>query len=454
VANSGKQNRYLQPNSKASLLYARATKVEPGGNSRQTVYQFPHPSYVHHGYGCHVVDEDGQERIDFVNNLTSLIVGHAHPHVVEAVIAQVQRGSTFSWPTESEIRLAEILTNRVDSVEQIRFTNSGTEAVMCSIKAARAFTGRPKIAKFEGCYHGAYDYMEVSLEPPPELWGDAKAPRSVAYACGASPNILQDVVILPFNDLETCEAILAKEKDRLAAVIVDPMPSRIGLLPARPGFLPALREITRRYGILLIADEVITFRLGYRGTQPVFGFTADLTTFGKVIGGGYPVGGVGGSAEVMSVFDPSKGKPKLPHYGTFNANPVTMVAGSATLELMTPEAFARLDELGQMARSRLTEVFERTGFEAQATGSGSLFRIILSKQALVDYRSSQISDAAKAVGQQLYLGLMARGVALTNTLLGSISTPMTSKEVEVLVDSVGDTLNELKDRKMATESFR
>jgi glutamate-1-semialdehyde 2,1-aminomutase len=448
VADTGKLNLYLQPGSKASHLYARATKVEPGGNSRQTVYQAPHPSYVQRGYGCRVVDEDGQERIDFVNNLTSLIVGHAHPHVVEAVIAQVQKGSTFSWPTESEIRLAEILTSRVESVERIRFTNSGTEAVMCAVKAARAFTGRPKIAKCEGCYHGAYDYMEVSLEPTPEQGGDAKAPRSVTYASGASRNILQDVVVLPFNDLEACEAILVKEKDHLAAVIVDPMPSRVGLIPAKPGFLPGLREITRRYGMLLIADEVITFRLGYHGAQPLFKFRADLTTFGKVIGGGYPVGGVGGSAEVMSVFDPTKGKPKLPHYGTFNANPVTMVAGIATLEIMTPKAYAHLDELGQAARSRLVAMFERIGFEAQVTGSGSLFRIIMSRWPLVDYRSSLVSDAAKAIGQQLYLSLMARGVALTNNLLGSISTAMNIQEVETLVDAVEDTLSELKEQGM------
>jgi glutamate-1-semialdehyde 2,1-aminomutase len=389
------------------------------------------------------MDEDGQERIDFVNNLTSLIVGHAHPQVVEAVVAQVRKGSAFAWPTESEVQLAEILTSRVESVETVRFTNSGTEAVMNAVKAARAFTGRPKIAKFEGCYHGAYDYVEVSMDPSPEQGGDPRAPRPVLYTRGSSPGILQDVVVMPFNDLEACEAILAKEKDSVAAVIVDPMPNRAGLIPARPGFLPGLREITRRYGILLIADEVITFRLGYHGTQPVFGFKADLTTFGKVIGGGYPVGGIGGSAEVMAVFDPTGGKPKLPHAGTFNANPVTMVAGIATLELMTPQKYAYLDELGQAARSRLSALFERTGFEAQVTGSGSLFRIILSRRPLVDYRSSLTSPEAKAASQSLYMGLMARDIAITNTLFGSMSTPMTMKEIDTLVEAVSDTIGEM-----------
>ncbi len=444
MADSGKLNRYLQAGSKASQLYARATKVEPGGNSRQTVYQPPHPTYAQRGSGCRVMDEDGQERIDFVNNVTSLIVGHAHPQVVEAVVAQVRKGSAFAWPTESEVRLAEILTGRVESVETVRFTNSGTEAVMNAVKAARAFTGRPKIAKFEGCYHGAYDYVEVSMDPSPEQGGDPRAPRPVLYTRGSSPGILEDVVVMPFNDLEACEAILAKEKDSVASVIVDPMPNRAGLIPARPGFLPGLREITRRYGMLLIADEVITFRLGYHGTQPVFGFKADLTTFGKVIGGGYPVGGVGGSAEVMAVFDPTRGRPKLPHHGTFNANPVTMVAGVATLELMTPQKYAYLDELGQAARSRLSALFDRTGFEAQVTGAGSLFRIILSRRPLVDYRSSLTSPEAKAAAHRLYMGLMARGIAITNVLLGSMSTPMTMKEIDSLVEAVSDTIGEMK----------
>ncbi|HYB20332.1 MAG TPA: aspartate aminotransferase family protein [Thermodesulfobacteriota bacterium] len=447
MADSRKINLYLRPDSKSSQLYSRATKVEPGGNSRQTVYNPPYPCYAKSGYGCRVADEDGQERIDFVNNLTSLIVGHAHPKVVEAVIAQVQKGSAFSWPTESEIRLSEILTDRVESVERVRFTNSGTEAVMNAVKASRAFTGRPKIAKFEGCYHGAYDYVEVSLDPTPEQGGDPRAPKPVSYTRGASPGVLQDVVVLPFNDLEACEAILKKEKGTVAAVIVDPMPNRAGLIPANPMFLPGLREITRRYDMLLIADEVITFRLGYRGTQSVFGFRADLTTFGKVIGGGYPVGAIGGSAEVMSVFDPTGGKPKLPHAGTFNANPVTMVAGAATLELMTPQEYAYLDELGQAARSKLSALFERTGFEAQVSGWGSLFRIIMSRRKLADYRSSLVSAEAKAAGQELFLGLMARGVAITSTLFGSMSTPMTMDEINTLVDAVEDTIGEMKRRR-------
>jgi glutamate-1-semialdehyde 2,1-aminomutase len=327
-------------------------------------------------------------------------------------------------------------------VERVRFANSGSEAVMVAVKGARAYTGRRKIAKFEGCYHGAYDYVEASLDSTPDGGGDARAPRPVLYSRGSSPGILEDVVVMPFNDLESVESALAKEKDDVAAVIVDPMPNRAGLLAPKPGFLPGLREITRRLGMLLISDEVITFRLGYHGAQGVYGYEADLTTFGKVIGGGFPVGAVGGSAEVMSVFDPSQGKPRMPHYGTFNANPVTMVAGVATLEQVTPEQLDHLNGLGERLRSRLNQLFQRKGFDGQVTGAGSLFRIMLTSKPLANYRDSLLPRPRKALYQDLFLGLMARGIAITDTGLGCLSTPMTTAETGRLVDAVEDWLGQ------------
>jgi glutamate-1-semialdehyde 2,1-aminomutase len=441
-APSGSSNRYLQPGSESARLYERASRVMPGGNSRLTIYTAPYPFYARDGRGCVVVDEDGEERIDFINNLTSLILGHADPRVAQAVVEQVQRGSSFAWPTEKEVRLAEILTERVPTVEQVRFANSGSEAVMVAVKAARAYTGRRKIAKFEGCYHGAYDYVEVSLDTPPEGGGDRKVPQPVLYSPGASPGILDDVVVMPFNDIDAVEAILEREGGSAAAVIVDPMPNRAGLIPPRPGFLPALRDLTRRHGMLLIADEVISFRVAYQGAQQYFGFEADLTTFGKVIGGGYPVGAVGGSAEVMSVFDPRHGKPKMPHYGTFNANPVTMAAGIATLEQLTPESFDHLNELGDAVRTRLNELFRRTDFEAQVTGRGSIFRVLMTDQPVVDYRSTMVGPERNALYTDLYMGLLARGIAMTNTGLGCTSMPMTMAEVDRLVEAVEDWVAE------------
>lgn len=412
-----------------------------------TVYTAPYPFYVESGHGCMVVDVEGEERIDFINNLTSLVLGHANEAVVAAVTQQARRGSAFAWPTESEVRLAEIITGRVPSVHQIRFTNSGTEAVMVAVKAARAYTGRRKIAKFEGCYHGAYDYVEVSLDPALDQGGDRRTPSPVLYSPGASPGILDDVVVMPFNDIDATDAILEREKDSVAAVIVDPMPNRPGLIPPRPGFLPALREITHRHGMLLISDEVISFRLSHGGAQPIFGFDADLTTFGKVIGGGYPVGAVGGPSRVMSVFDPREGKPPMPHYGTFNANPMTMAAGIATMEQLSPESFDHINSLGDAVRSSLNEVFRRDGFDAQVTGMGSLFRILMTSQPIVDYRSTLVSPDRRALYGDLYVGLLARGIAMTNTGLGCTSVPMTMREVDTLVAAVKDWVREKQGRR-------
>ena len=320
--------RWAEPGSRSATLFARAQGVLPGGNSRTTVYMAPYPPYAASGEGCWVTDVEGDRRLDCLNNYTALIHGHAHPAIVEAATRRLARGASFPMPTPEEIDLAALLCERLPSAERVRFTNSGSEAVMIALKGARAFTNRPKIAKFEGAYHGSYDYAEVSLASTPETWGALAAPASTPYSKGTPPAVLEDVVVLPFNHTEQAVARIAREAKHLAAVLVDPVPNRVGLVPARVEFLEALREVTRAHGIVLIFDEVISFRVGYHGAQGAFGVTPDMTTLGKIIGGGFPVGAVAGSAEVMTVFDPTRGgPPAAPHGGTFNANPVTMAAG-------------------------------------------------------------------------------------------------------------------------------
>ena len=317
---------YPDSNSSSQKMYDRALASLPGGNTRTTVFMKPYPIYAARGEGCRVWDLDGNVYIDCINNFTSQIHGHAHPALIKAATAQLALGSAFGLPTESEVDLAELLASRLPSVEQVRFANSGTEAVMMALKAARAHTGRPKIAKCEGAYHGSYDYAEVSLDPTPEAWG-RNAPVSVAYAKGTPDNVLADVVTIPFNDTEAAVSLIREHGPELACVLVDPMPNRAGLAPADRAYLEALRKVTREVGALLIFDEVITFRLGYRGAQGIWDIDPDLTTLGKIIGGGFPVGAIGGRKDVMAVFDPRPGKPALPHGGTFSANPVTMRAG-------------------------------------------------------------------------------------------------------------------------------
>ena len=428
-------NRYLEPGSRSAELYARARKVMPGGNTRTTVFARPYPAYIASAQGATVTDVDGQTRLDFVNNYTSLLHGHAHPRIVEAVARQLGLGTAVSFPTEAEVRLAELLVERVPSIERIRFTNSGTEAVMMAIQAARAFTGRSKIAKFEGCYHGAYDYAEVSVGPAVEAAGDPSAPRSVAESAGVARSVADEVLVLPFNDADAVERLVARHADELAAVIVDPLPHRSGFLDPVRQFLPRLRQITRAHDVLLISDEIISFRLDYGGPQQRFGYEADLTTLAKIIGGGFPVGAFGGRADVMGVFDPSARGARVPHGGTFNANPVTMVAGYEAMSMMTPAEYDRLAGLGERLRVGLADVIEARGLSWQVTGQSSLFKLHPHPRPLVDYRSSLATAAEEASAEQFYWTMLGQGIVLTPELAGCLSTPMTEAEVDQLIDA-------------------
>ena len=310
---------YPDPNSKSANLYARAQNVLPGGNSRSTIDLKPYPIYVAEAQGAEVVDVDGNTYVDFINNYTSLIHGHAFPAVTKAVTEQLSKGTAYAFGTVPEIDHAELICGRVPGFDKIRFMNSGSEAVMNAIKAARAYTGRPKIAKCEGAYHGSYDFAEVSLNSGPDDWGQNDMP-SVPYSKGTPDGVLNDVVVIPYHDEVAAAQILKQNAGDLAAVVYDPVASRVGLIPPSRDYLEMLVEFCETHGVLLVFDEVIAFRLGYEGAQGFHGVTPDLTALGKIIGGGFPVGAVAGRAAAMQVFEGGGG---LPHGGTFNGNPVT-----------------------------------------------------------------------------------------------------------------------------------
>lgn len=424
---------------KSQALFQRALNVMPGGNSRTTVWHSPHPLYAASGSGCRLSDVDGKTYLDMLNNYTSMIHGHAHPVVAEAVRRQLDLGTCFAMPTEQEVVLAELLCERVPGFENVRFTNSGSEAVMMALKAARAHTGRPKIAKCEGAYHGSYDFAEVSLDAAPESWGNAD-PRSVAYTAGTPKSVLDDVIVIPFNIVDETERILRAHAGELACVLIDPMPNRAGLIPATPEYLEMLRRVTTETGMLLVFDEVISFRLGHAGAQGEFGVTPDLTTIAKIIGGGFPIGAVAGSARVMAVFDPRNGKPLAPHGGTFNANPISMVAGTAAMELLTPAEFDRLNALGQRARDGIARAFAESGVDGQVTGGGSLLRVHMTTTPLVDYRSARATDAQRAALTTVVDAMFANGVLMSETGLCALSTPMGEAEVDEFVAIFADAL--------------
>jgi glutamate-1-semialdehyde 2,1-aminomutase len=425
-------------------LYERARRVLPGGNTRTTVYRKPFPFYAAQAEGPVITDADGNQRIDFVNNYTTLIHGHVDPDILAAVQEQLPKSTVYGMPTEHEILLAEHLVERVESVEQVRFTNSGSEAVMMAVKAARAYTGRPKIAKFAGCYHGSYDPVEVSLAITPEQW-DGPVPQAVPYSFGTPQAVLDTVVVLPFNDGETTERLIEQHCDQLAAVILDPAALRNGASLAERSFAQRLRELTAAHGIVLIFDEVISLRLAYGGTQSLLGVSPDLTAMGKIIGGGFPVGAVGGSAEVMSVFDPSEHYPKAPHGGTFNANPITMVAGLATMRKWTPEAVERLNQLGEQLREGLAEALDGARVQGHVSGIGSIFVLHLNDDPVNGGRESTLTPAEQRRFRAIDDYLVDHGVFTMSMVAGCLSTPMTEEHVNALVGTVADALEATKD---------
>ncbi len=419
-------------NSKSAALYLRACKVMPGGVSRNTVLRSPHPLYAERGAGCYVTDIEGVKRIDFANNMAALIHGHAHPEVVAALTEQLHRGTAFTMATEAEVLFAELMCQRNSGFEKIRFCNSGTEAVMNCIKAARAFTGRPKIAKMEGSYHGLYDYAEVSQTASPANWGPAEKPNSVPVAYGTPSSALNDVVVLPFNDVARAIAILDQHADQLACVLIDPMPHRIGLTPASAEFVSALRNWTKKNGALLVFDEVITFRSCYAGAQDWYGLIPDLTAMGKMIGGGFPVGALAGRKVVMDVMNPLADKVLFPQGGTFSANPMTMVAGYTTMKMFDQAAVEKVNRLADRARAQITEAIRVADIPACVTGGGSMFRVHLKPEVSGDYRSGYVDADEAGRIKRLLDYLFDNGAMLINTCSATISTVMTVREIDYL----------------------
>jgi glutamate-1-semialdehyde 2,1-aminomutase len=404
-------DRYLATTPKSRAYFEQATNSLVGGTTRTTVYMEPYPPCVVRGLGASVWDLDGNERTDLLNNYTALILGHAQPDVVAAAWRAAEHGSAFAAPTEHELRLAELIRARLPSVERLRFTSSGTEATMFAMRVARAATGRPMIAKMEGGYHGTHDY--------------AAAPAGV----GIPDEVKALVLDLPFNDADEAERRLAPHRDRVAAVIVEPILGSGGVIPAEPAFLRRLRELTTAWGMLLIFDEVISFRIGPGGAQAEYGVRPDLTTLGKIIGGGFPVAAVGGRADVMAVLDQRRGGDYVAHGGTYNGNPVGTAAGVATLERLTPDVYERLNGLGARVRAGLDDLFERKGVPAHVTGVGSLFNIH--------------ANGDPRLLQELVLGLLTEGYWLAPRGMGCTSTPMTEATVDGFLEATEKVVDNL-----------
>lgn len=423
-------NTFLQSASVTARLVEEARRIIPGGTSRLHYHFAPYPIYARSGSGCQLTDVDGIERLDLLNNMTALIHGHANPVINAAVIEQLGRGASYSEPSEPEIRLAQLIAARVPSVEQVHFRNSGTEAVMMAIKLARAYTGRSIVAKFEGMYHGYYDYVQVSFASSPTNWGAPEEPASTPSSGGLARSVTDEVRVLPFNDEAAVERLLERHGGQIAALLVEPLSNRSGMAPPADGFYRFLREITRTYGIVLIFDEVISLRVGLAGAQGRYGAEPDLTAFGKIIGGGLPIGAVGGSAAIMSLLDPTQGPAKVISGGTFSGNPLSAAAGLASMEQVTPASLARLERLGDRLRQGANSIFRAAGQAAQVTGDASLFLIVPTDQPIINYRSLPRDAAATAWLDRLHRGLLDAGSIISHRGLGCLSTPMDEAAVD------------------------
>ena len=432
-------------NSKSKKLFEQARRIIIGGVSRNTVFRLPYPDYAANAKGCYITDIDGKEYIDFANNMAALIHGHAFPPVVEAVTRQLQKGTAYTLASEIELEFAAHLKQRVDSFERVKFMNSGTEAVMAMIKASRAYTGRSKIAKAEGAYHGTYDFAEVSQTASPENWGELESPNSVPVAYGTPKSVLNEVVVYPYNDIARTLAVLEKNASDIACVIVDPVPHRVGLMEGKEEFVEAIYSWTRKKGVLMVFDEVVTLRVNYGGAQEKYSVPPDLTAMGKIIGGGFPVGALAGRAEVMSVFDNHRNTILYPHAGTFSANPITMTAGYQAMKHFDELSVMKLNELTEIARSQVEEVIKVADVPVSLTGAGSMFRIHLKPKAPGTYRETYQPTEEKALIKELldYL-YYEENILMINTCSCMLSTVTGQKEIDRLSEGLERGLKLLK----------
>jgi glutamate-1-semialdehyde 2,1-aminomutase len=419
------EERFLATTTRSRELYEQALKVMPGGVTRTSIYSEPYPIYAARGEGCRVWDVDDTRRLDLVVNYTALVAGHAHPAVVEAIREQAARGTAFAAPNPPEVALAQELVARVASIEQIRFTNSGTEATMMALRLARAHTGRSKFAKVEGGYHGSHDLVQ-----DPEI-------------AGTLPDVGEYAVVIPYNDAAGATAILDRHGTELAAVIVEPILGSGGMIPADPEYLQALRAACDRHGSLLIFDEVISFRVARGGAQELYGIRPDLTTLGKVIGGGLPVAAFGGRADVMELLDPRR-PGFLPQAGTLNGHPLGMAAGLATLELLTPDVYAELDRRGERTREGLRALFAEHEVPAQVTGVASLMQIHFTADPVRSNREVQRTDARRR--REFVMGLCNHGVLLNSRGMAALSTPVGEPEIDEFLEAVDTVLTEARAR--------
>ncbi|MEK7400332.1 MAG: glutamate-1-semialdehyde 2,1-aminomutase [Candidatus Poribacteria bacterium] len=380
----------MKDHTKSQILYSKAIECIPGGvNSPVRAFKSVggNPIFIQSGSGSKIYDVDGNEYIDYVCSWGPLILGHSHPKIVSALIEQVTKGTSYGAPTELELKLAQMVIDAFPSIEMVRMVNSGTEATMSAIRLARGFTGRGKIVKFEGCYHGHGDSFLIKA-------GSGALTLGVPTSPGVPAEIAEMTIVGKYNDLDGLSKIFDSEGKNIAAVIVEPIAGNVGLILPKDGYLKGLREITKKHGALLIFDEVITgFRVAYGGAQALYGIDPDLTCLGKIIGGGLPVGAYGGKREIMEKMAPVG---SIYQAGTLSGNPMAMTAGIAALEeLRSDGVYDKLEEKASRLADGLKQSADDIGVPVSFNRVGSMLCAFFTDKAVVDYDSAISSDTDK-----------------------------------------------------------
>jgi glutamate-1-semialdehyde 2,1-aminomutase len=432
--------RYSERTTKTREHLEAAKKYLPGGDTRSAAYYGPYPIFMERGQGCHVYDCDGNQYVDLVNNFTSLIHGHAHPRLIEAARAQSEKGTAFAAPSVIQYEHARHLCDRVSSLDLVRYCNSGTEATLFAMRAARAFTGKDGFIKMDGGYHGVHDFVEANTIAD----FTAEGLPSVRLERGVPARVADELFIAPFNDLETTESILKQHHDRIAGVIVEPMLGSGGLIYPQVGYLQGMRELADRYQVLLVFDEVISFRLSRGGLQEHEGVRPDLTALGKLIGGGYPVGAFGGRSEIMGRFDPNHPE-SVAHSGTFGGNNNTLAAGLVALEMYGQEEVDRVNGLGDRLRNGFQAAMDRVGIRGRAGGWGSLVGTIWSERELNNAKDVVLGflDGGD-LSALLHWEMLNRGIFFASRGMYVISTPMDEAIIDKVVEEFEGALQVIK----------